>query len=578
LTAPLVEALTMTQPIGYSYIRFCSKKQGKGSSLYRQTQDTLAGESPESWCARNGVTLDTGLTFRDLGVSAYTGDNARQGELRAFLDAVKSGRIRPGSFLLVERVDRITRQGVDVGLDLIKEILRKGVSIVTLANGRVYGPEAVKGLMKGLLELQMYLEQAQQYSEALSARVGAAWELKRHKARNGKVLATAKMPPWLAPAGDKDDRRPVVVPEKAALVRRVYDLAVSGQGVARIVRTLTEDGTPPLTRGQAWSRTTVYRLLTNRAVLGEYQPGRGRANAWLPDGPPVEGYYPEVISPATFHKVQACMGSRKLGNAGRQSNLVNVFSGLLKDARNGKSYVAAFRVEKRGGRRHHVLMSAEKAAGANSFPFPVFERAILSCLREVDPRELLPDGDHEQDEALALSGELASLESRLADLEAELLTGDVPALARVVRALEAKKKGVASRLAEARLRVANPVGEAWGEARTLLGAIDGAADPDEARFRLRPVLRRVVESIWLLVVPRGARRLCASQVMFAGSDRCRSYLILHQPPKGNQSARTEGHWEARSLASDAVPGKLDLRIPEHARRLEQVLSTLPLEG
>src|SRR5205814_5631215 len=135
-----------------------------------QTQDTLAGGSPESWCARNNVVFDTGLTFRDLGKIAYTGESARQGELRAFLDAVKTGRIRSGSYLLVERVDRITRQGVDEGMDVIKAILRKGVNIVTLANGRVYGPDSVKGLMKGLLELQMYLEQAQQYSQALSAR------------------------------------------------------------------------------------------------------------------------------------------------------------------------------------------------------------------------------------------------------------------------------------------------------------------------------------------------------------------------------------------------------------------------
>src|SRR5262245_42489583 len=131
------------QPIGYSYLRFSSTgKQARGSSVYRQTNDTVAGESPESWCTRNGVALDTALTFRDLGKSAYSGH--RQKELYAFREMVRDGRIRPGSYLLVEKIDRISRKGVNEGGDLLKEILRAGVSIVTLSNGRVYGPESIK--------------------------------------------------------------------------------------------------------------------------------------------------------------------------------------------------------------------------------------------------------------------------------------------------------------------------------------------------------------------------------------------------------------------------------------------------
>ena len=82
------------RPIAYSYARFSSRKQANGSSLYRQTGDTAAGESPERWCERNKVTLDTTLLFRDLGSSAYRGH--KQKELLAFIDMIKSKRIRPG--------------------------------------------------------------------------------------------------------------------------------------------------------------------------------------------------------------------------------------------------------------------------------------------------------------------------------------------------------------------------------------------------------------------------------------------------------------------------------------------------
>src|SRR5205814_6387939 len=92
------------------------------------------------------------------------------------------------------------------------------------------------------------------------------------------------------------------------------------------------------------------------------------------------------------------------------------------------------------------------------------------------------------------------------------------------------KRRLIEQLDEARQKAANPVGEAWEECKTLLEALDNAPDGDEARLKLRSVVRRVVDSIWLLVVPRGNDRLCAVQVWFAGGERCRNYVIYHQRP------------------------------------------------
>jgi DNA invertase Pin-like site-specific DNA recombinase len=588
----------MSRPLAYSYARFSSKKQGKGSSLHRQTQDTVAGESPESWCERNKVTLDTTLVFRDLGRSAYRGQKQR--ELLAFIDMVKSKRIRPGSYLLVEKVDRITRRGLDEGSDLLKTILRAGVSIVTLSNGKVYGPDAVKGLMKGWLELEMHLEAAHEYSLSLSGRVRAAWEAKRKKLRERlaegkKVLLSAKMPPWLAAVGKGDERRAVLVPAKAATVQRIFDMAAAGVGLTRIVRTLKGDGTPPLNGG--WSRIWVRRLLTDRATLGEFQPTAGGK----PDGPVAENYYPAVVTPEVFYKARAGLGDRKLRYAPRGPDVPCLFSGLLKDARgvgpDGKpvSYVIAGRVEKtrrlvKGkmrrvgeGKAHRVLMSAADVGTrggkggpgtggmASSFPLDVFEAAVLAMLKEVDPNEVIPPNG-EENEVLTLSGELAAVEGRIAELEAALAgDGDVTALVRALRQLEARGKDVAGRLAEARLRAASPALEAWGEAKTLLDVIDQAADPEEARLRLRAVLRRFIDVVYLLVVPRGRDRLAAVQVFFV-DDGHRNYLIHYSPPKSNGKYRTEGAWSAASLPPAVTRGlELDLRRRDHARDLAEAL-------
>ena len=115
--------------IVYSYIRFvqCPQFRPEGDSVRRQS------ERAAEYCQRRGWVLDETLTLRDLGVSAFKGSNAAVGNFRTFLDAVQEGRVVPGSVLLVESFDRISRQGIDEGYDLIKSILKAGVKIVTLS-------------------------------------------------------------------------------------------------------------------------------------------------------------------------------------------------------------------------------------------------------------------------------------------------------------------------------------------------------------------------------------------------------------------------------------------------------------
>jgi DNA invertase Pin-like site-specific DNA recombinase len=90
-------------PKAYSYMRFSTAEQSKGDSLHRQTM--MARE----WSERQGIPLDTELSLTDKGISAYHGANAETGELGAFLAAVSIGAVPKGSWLLVESLDRISR-------------------------------------------------------------------------------------------------------------------------------------------------------------------------------------------------------------------------------------------------------------------------------------------------------------------------------------------------------------------------------------------------------------------------------------------------------------------------------------
>jgi hypothetical protein len=264
---------------------------------------------------------------------------------------------------------------------------------------------------------------------------------------------------------------------------------------------------------------------------------------------------------------------------------VNVFAGLLRSARDGDTYYVATRSSARYGTSWRVLLNTASADGrvpAYSFPLRVFERAILSMLREVDPREIL-GARNGPDDVMVLAGDLERVETAISLIVAEMdAHGESPTLFRRLRAKEQQQRDLANRLADARQKAANPLSESWGEARSLIDALDAAADPTAARLRLRAALRRIVSSLWLLPVARGRARLCAAQVWFVGGEKHRDYLIWSAaktpgPIRPGAPARQEGQWWARSFAEAAIPGDLDLRKRADARMMEKALAALDLE-
>jgi hypothetical protein len=80
----------------YSYLRFSDPKQAAGSSADRQL------EYATRWAAEQGMELDSTLSLRDEGLSAYHQRHVKQGALGVFLAAADEGRIMPGSVLVVE--------------------------------------------------------------------------------------------------------------------------------------------------------------------------------------------------------------------------------------------------------------------------------------------------------------------------------------------------------------------------------------------------------------------------------------------------------------------------------------------
>src|SRR5581483_1538043 len=99
-------------------------------------------------------------------------------------------------------------------------------------------------------------------------------------------------PGWLDLSGDR--RSFVFVPEKAQVVREIFELSIGGLGSYAIADRLNRKGVPPFGPSPTWDHTTIDGMLRSRATVGEYQPKSwaGGTKKGVPVGAPIANYYP----------------------------------------------------------------------------------------------------------------------------------------------------------------------------------------------------------------------------------------------------------------------------------------------
>src|SRR5262245_48801243 len=115
-------------PLAYSYLRFSSAKQADGDSIRRQT------ENRKKWLSEHPkARLDTSLVLEDRGRSAFRRGNWDTYALARFVECIKSGRVESGSYLLVENLDRLSRDNAGEATELFLSIVNRGVVIVQLS-------------------------------------------------------------------------------------------------------------------------------------------------------------------------------------------------------------------------------------------------------------------------------------------------------------------------------------------------------------------------------------------------------------------------------------------------------------
>ena len=102
------------------------------------------------YCDENNLILNETLTFRDLGISSTYGANLEHG-LGDFLQACEDGLIPKGSALVVEALDRLSRQRPRVVATLLGTLLdRYGLEVHLTGIKKVLYPEAQSAAQEGM--------------------------------------------------------------------------------------------------------------------------------------------------------------------------------------------------------------------------------------------------------------------------------------------------------------------------------------------------------------------------------------------------------------------------------------------
>jgi DNA invertase Pin-like site-specific DNA recombinase len=379
-----MDAQQQQPPRAYSYVRFSTPEQAKGHSLQRQT------EVARAWATANNVVLDDELTLQDKGVSGFTGANIETGELGVFLERVKDGTIPRGSWLLVENLDRISRQVARKAVRTIEDIVEAGVTVVDLSDsGREYSAETLdKDPMLFMMMVVRFIRSNEE-SATKGVRVAKAHAARRQKFAGQEKLTkpyTLRLPAWLR--WDSSSLSYALIEDRAALLRWMFEMADDGMGGHSIAAHLNETKVDTWGAGgwkaAYWHRSYIRKLLTNKAAIGIFVPHRmekveGKRTKQRVPEQAIEHRFPAAIDRELFERVNARLNTTEARGRNAKAPVRSIFAGLMK-CRHCDGTVT--RVNK-GAQVYLVCSAAHAKAGTHPYESVPYQQAVDAFLRRL---------------------------------------------------------------------------------------------------------------------------------------------------------------------------------------------------
>jgi hypothetical protein len=447
-------------------------------------------------------------------------------------------------------------------------LLEKAITIVTLADGKIWTADSLNNLPDIMWSL-MQMARAHDESEQKSRRVRAAWQNKRVRAANGGHVLTARAPAWLRLRSGSFE----VIEDRAAIVRRIFDMAVEGHGKAAIAHRLNiehvesfGDGPSEARKANGWHRSYIQKILGNPAVIGRFQPMRrvrSGEKAREADGMPLEGYFPAVVDADVFYRVRP-------GASGHKGKpLANILSGLAVCPHcGGKLHF----VNKGPGPKGGSYLACDNArrkgtCDARSVRYDVAAIALLNCLEdgELDVRALIGADaqSHRRDIARkleAVAGRIAETDSGITNLLDVLTRRPSPAIEQRLAEHEATLKQLREEKArfEAELHSLTSDGDPAEEIAAAVRELNRKPSAD-VNTHLNATLKRII-----------------ARVEIGYSDEARGWFDAAMKWGAKRGKNTKLHQRlTNAIAAGQLDGRVSIAAAFHAEGRHLVISADP---
>lgn len=281
----------------YSYRRFSSPLQKKGGSLERQNDYALQ-------IAREyGLVLNDDLIMTDEGLSAFHAEHVNKGALGVFIKAVDEGLAEKGSILIVESLDRLSREIPLQAQTQFNELITKGITIITANDNQVYNMESLaKDPSKLFISIAIMIRAHDESLTKQKRSVAFVKQQVRKFETEGVGDVAGSTPFWISRSKDGFELN-----KHAETARLIVDLYLNHNGLNSISRELADRKIQsPQKKRDHWGITTIRKVLDNKALFGQ----KKFKLRYLKDGKQVEeeyeldGYYPELISKEEYLVIQ----------------------------------------------------------------------------------------------------------------------------------------------------------------------------------------------------------------------------------------------------------------------------------
>jgi hypothetical protein len=412
----------LTLDILYSYDRVSSRQQSRekgGEGLDRQ------GLLHRQFSEHFSIPIDYELV--DVA-SASQGEHLQDGgALCGFMNLatgkIAGRRLRPNAGLAVESFSRLCRLPIDDALHLFLQIIRAGVTLITLVDHRAYTRASLRANRGEIHYVAAHLEAARAEAEAKSYFSRASWAARRDKVIDMHVG-------WVVPTADRSGY--VEVEGSRAIFARMFRECET-MGYDKVAGRFNADNIKPFAcwnhTPTIWYGNHIRRLVTGQEVLGYREIAHYEGKKRVKTGK-FERVYPAMVSEKQHKRTNAARRAateaaheRGETNGGRKgTGFANLFQQLAKCAHCGAAMKLGSTV-KRGKRYQYFRCSNLRRQACNhphTFDYALVEREFLAVFADIVAVYLARAEPHD-DPAAPIHEAIAAKYAELSRLDARTI-------------------------------------------------------------------------------------------------------------------------------------------------------------